>query len=246
MRDAPTDWRARDGSRLRANHENRATALELVARLLEAGADPNKPFDAQMHSASMCCDTKGSGTPFYRAAVAADVDSLKLLIANGADLEWSPKPVEGAPPNPFGDNTGFTALMVALNGGKGLLMDGGPGDIREGKIGEFREPGNRDPTEAVRVLLEAGANPNALNPKGDSALHIAAHDGRLGPIRELVAGGADVELRNKDGLTALELVEKMEPRKLSPLAEMIGLFDDGAQPAETAQFLREQIAARGQ
>lgn len=244
MRDAPTDWRARDGSRLRPDHVNRITALDVVARLLDAGADPNKPFAGQMHSASMCCDPQASGTPFYRAAVAADVDSLKLLLAHGADVEWAPKPVEGAPPNPFGDNTGLTPLMVALNGGKGLLMDGGPGDIREGTIGVFREPGNRTPADAVRLLLEAGAHPDVVNPKGDTALHIAAHDGRLEPIRELVAGGASVEVRNKDGLTALELVEKMEPRKLSPLAEMIGLFDDGAQPAETAKFLREQIAAR--
>jgi len=244
MRDAPTDWRARDGSRMRADHVNRLTALDLVARLLDAGADPDKPFDGQMHSASMCCDPKASGTPFFRAAVAADVDSLKLMVAHGADLEWTPKPIEGAPPNPFGDNTGFTPLMVALNGGKGQLMDGGPGDIREGKVGVWRETGNRDPADAVRALLEAGANPDAVNPKGDSALHIAAHDGRLAVIRELVAGGAAVDLRNADGLTALELVEKMEPRQLSPLAEMIGLFDDGAQPAETAKFLREQVAAR--
>lgn len=244
MRDAPTDWRARDGSRLRADHPNSLTALDLISRLLEAGADPDKPFDGQMHSASMCCDPKASGTPFYRAAVAADVAALQLMVAHGADVEWTPKPVEGAPPMPFGDNTGLTPLMVALNGGKGQLMDGGPGDIREGKVGIWRESGNREPADAVRVLLEAGANPDALNPKGDSALHIAAHDGRLGPIRELIAGGASVELRNKDGLTALELVEKMEPRVLSALAEMIGLFDDGAQPAETAQFLREQIAAR--
>ncbi|HEY9182926.1 MAG TPA: ankyrin repeat domain-containing protein, partial [Gammaproteobacteria bacterium] len=244
MRDAPTDWRARDGSRLRADHENRLTALDLVARLLDAGADPNKEFTGQMHSASMCCDPKASGTPFYRAAVAADVESLKLMVAHGADVNWTPKPVEGAPPMPFGDNTGLTPLMVALNGGKGQLMDGGPGDIREGTVGIWREPGNRDPADAVRVLLEAGADPDAVNPKGDSALHIAAHDGRLGPIRELVAGGASVELRNKDGLTALELVETMEPRKLSALAEMIGLFDDGAQPAETAEFLRQQIATR--
>jgi hypothetical protein len=176
--------------------------------------------------------------------VAADVESLKLMAAHDADVEWTPKPVEGAPPNPFGDNTGLTPIMVALNGGKGQLMDGGPGDIREGKVGVWREPGNRDPAHAVRVLLEAGADPDALNPKGDSALHIAAHDGRLGAIRELVSAGASVDLRNADGLTALELVEKMEPRQLSPLAEMIGLFDDGAQPAETAEFLREQIAAR--
>jgi len=244
MRDAPTDWRARDGSRLRASHPNRLTALDLVARLLDAGADPNKPFAGQMHSTSMCCDTQGSGTPFFRAAVAADVDSLKLLVAHGADLEWKLPRVEGAPPMPFGDNTGLTPLMVAINGGKGLLMDGGPGDIRENTIGVFREPGNRTPADAVRLLLEAGANPNALNPAGDSALHIAAHDGRLEPMRALIAGGASVDLRNAKGLTALQLVEKMGPRKMNDIAEMVGLFDDGAQPKETAALLRELIASR--
>jgi uncharacterized protein len=244
MRDAPTDWRARDGSRLRAQHPNELTALNLVERLLDAGADPNKPFSGQMHSSSMCCDDQGSGTPFYRAAVAADVESMRLMIAHGADVEWSPKPVEGTPAMPFGDHTGLTPLMVTVNGGKGLLMAGGPGDIREGTIGIFREPGDRDPADAVRLLLEAGANPNARSPKGDSALHIAAHDGRLEPIRALIAGGASVDLRNAEGLTALQLVEKMEPRKLDPIAEMIGLFDDGAQPKETAAFLRQVIAQR--
>ncbi len=144
---------------------------------------------------------------------------------------------------PFGDNTGLTPLMVAINGGKGLLMAGGPGDIRESKIGIFREPGNRNPADAVKLLLEAGANPNAVNPKGDTALHIAAHDGRLEVLRELVAGGADVTARNAAGQTALELVESMKPRVLDPIAEMIGIFDDGAQPADTAAFLRELIAA---
>jgi len=244
MRDAPTDWRARDGSRLRPDHPNRLTALDLVGRLLAAGADPNKPFTGQMHSASMCCDPQGYGTPFFRAAVAADVDSMKLMMAHGADLEWSPKPVDGIPRMPFGDNTGLTPLMVAVNGGKGLLMAGGPGDIRENEIGVFREAGNRNPADAVRLLLESGANPNALSSSGDSALHIAAHDGRLEPIRELLAGGASIGLRNKDGDTPLQVVEKMPDRKINIFAEMLGLFDDGAQPKETAEFLRGLIAER--
>ena len=244
MRDAPTDWRARDGSRLRADHPNRLTALDLIERLLAAGADPDKPYSGQMHSASMCCDTKGSATPFYRAAIAADVDAMKLLIAAGADVETTPQPVEGAPPMPFGDYTGLTPLMAAINGGKGMLMAGGPGDIREKTIGIFREPGNRNPANAVKLLLEAGANPNALSSKGDTALHIAAHDGRLESIRELIAAGADTTIRNSAKLTALELVETMKPRTLNLIAEMVGLFDDGAQPKETATFLRDVIAAR--
>jgi ankyrin repeat protein len=97
---------------------------------------------------------------------------------------------------------------------------------------------------AVKLLLEAGANPNAVSPKGDTALHIAAHDGKLEPLRELVAGGADVNARNAAGQTALELVETMKPRVLDPIAEMIGIFDDGAPPAATAAYLRELLAAR--
>lgn len=243
MRDAPTDWRARDGSRLRNDHPNELSALDLIERLVAAGADVNKPFTGQMHNASMCCDTKGSGTPFHRAAVAADVETLQLMLAHGADLEWSLPVIEGVPPAPFGDLSGLTPLMVAINGGKGLLMAGGPGDIRESQIGVFREPGNRTPADAVKLLLAGGANANAKSPRGDTALHIAARDGRLDVLRELLAGGADPNARNAAGQTALELVETMKPRVLNPIAEMIGIFDDGAQPAETAAYLRELLAA---
>ena len=86
-----------------------------------------------MHSSSMCCDTHENGTPFFRAAVAADVEALKLLAAHGANLEWTPKAVDAGPRDTFGPKlAGKTPLMVAMNGGKGVGMAGGPGDIREG------------------------------------------------------------------------------------------------------------------
>ena len=42
MRDATTDQFAFDGSRLRPDHPNKLTALDLMKMLLERGADPNK------------------------------------------------------------------------------------------------------------------------------------------------------------------------------------------------------------
>ena len=83
MHDATTDWRAKDGSRLRSDHPNKLTALDLIKLLLDAGADPNRPYTGQMHSAAMCCDTKPNGTPFFRAAVASDVEAMKLWSRTG-------------------------------------------------------------------------------------------------------------------------------------------------------------------
>ena len=152
MRDATTDWRARDGSRLRVDHPNERTALDLAKVLLEAGADPDKPVESQLHNASMCCDPKANATPFYRAAVAADVEALKLLLAYEPDLAWVPSSIKTGPRQP-GNTGGKTALMVAMNGGKGVGMAGGPGDIREGTEPPFREVSNRKPVDAVTLLL---------------------------------------------------------------------------------------------
>jgi ankyrin repeat protein len=240
MRDATTDWRAKDGSRLRSNHDNKLTALDLIGKLLEAGADPNRVFEGQMHSSSMCCDTHENGTPFFRAAVAADVEALKLLAAHGANLEWRPKKADGGPRDAFGPKlAGKTPLMVALSGGKGVGMAGGPGDIREGAEPPFREVSNRNPVDAVKVLLKAGADVNAKSDEGDTALHLAAFDGKLELVRTLVAGGANMDAKDAAGLTALQVVDKQPPRPPRVTVGAATDFDEHAQPKEVAALLRE-------
>jgi uncharacterized protein len=240
MRDATTDWLAKDGTRLRPDHPNELTALDLIRVLLDAGADPNKPYVGQMHSASMCCDTFENGTPFFRAAVAADIAALELLLEHGADLEWAPKSAEGGGGPMANRHVGKTPLMVAMDGGKGVGMAGGPGDIREGRLPPFREEANREPADAVRLLLEAGADPDSVTPdKGESALHLAAKDGKLDIIRLLADAGARLDLENAEGETALAVVEKMPPREPPPLAGALAGVPQGAQPAEVAELLRE-------
>jgi ankyrin repeat protein len=238
MRDATTDWRARDGSRLRADHPNQLTALDLAKVLLEAGADPDKPFNGQMHNASMCCDPKANATPFYRAAVAADVEALKLMLDYDPDFAWIPESIKTGPRQP-GDTGGKTALMVAMNGGKGVGMAGGPGDIREGTEPPFREVSNRNPVDAVKLLLAAGADPDAKTPDGDSALHLAAFAGKLEIVRALVEGGANIDLTDGAGKTALQVVSEQKPRPPRPTAGALVDTDKIAQPAEVAALLRE-------
>lgn len=238
MRDATTDWRARDGTVYRADHSNELTALDLTRLLLDAGADPNKPFSVQMHNASMCCDTKANSTAFFRAAIAADVEGLKLMLAHGADTAWSPQEAIIDPtdlnPVPKG-NVGKTALMMAINGGKGVGVAGGPNDLRYGPP-EFREPGNRDTLEAVNVLLAAGADPNVADPNKETALHLAAKALHPGIVRALVAHGAALDAQDKDGLTAQQAVAKMEAPKPTP-----GFYfkEPQMQPVEMAALLEE-------
>jgi ankyrin repeat protein len=90
MRDATTDQFAFDGSRLRPDNPNKMTALDLVKYLVEHGADPNKPFSGQLHSTSMPNSDRFDNTPFYRAAITADVETLKYLGTHGAKLEQTP------------------------------------------------------------------------------------------------------------------------------------------------------------
>jgi ankyrin repeat protein len=220
MHDATTDMRAHDGSRLRASLPNKLTALDLVKLLLEKGADPNKPFVGQIHNVSLCCDAEQNSSPFFRAAVASDVEVLKLMIQHGAKLEWSPTEIKknnkdsdaaaGGGGRGANANVGKTPAMMAMVGGRGASFAAGPGFERL-IAPPFREPGSRDSGEALKVLLQAGADPNAKSTDGATLLHQAVAAHRMDMIRDLVAAGAKLDAVNKDNLTPLQLAEKPEP-----------------------------------
>jgi len=217
MHDATSDMYARDGSRLRADHPNQLTALDLIKVLLERGADPNKAFVGQIHNTSLCCGEEHNASPFYRAAIASDVEALKLMIKHGAQLEWSPaekkkegEAAGGGGGRGRGGNIGKTPAMMAMVGGRGAPFAAGPGFGRL-IAPPFREPGSRDQGEALKVLLDAGANPNAKAPDGAFLLHSAVTARRTDMIRALVAAGAKLDVVNKENLTPLLVAEKPEP-----------------------------------
>jgi len=215
MRDATTDQFAFDGSRRRPDYPNKLTALDLMRILLEKGADPNQRFQGQFHSTHMPNTDRFDNTPFFRAAVAADVEALKVMVGHGVKLDQMP-PVEAEPERKPGDitvggrrpnpNAGRTAAYVAMTGGRGPAMTGGPAYIRDGAP-PYREPGSRKPEDALAVLLDAGANPNAKSPDGTTLLHQAARLGNLEMIRALAKAKVDFTQKNDDGFTALDVAE---------------------------------------
>src|SRR3990167_7224855 len=62
--------------------------------------------------------------------------------------------------------------------------------------------------EAVKELLQAGADPNIVNRGGQTPLYWASYHGYLEIVRELLQAGADPNIAEKDGITPLMSAEK--------------------------------------
>ena len=179
--------------------------LPLVQRLLRAGANANVRNDY-------------GSTPMQEAAIRGDAALLAALLKGGAHVE-SP------------NDEGETALMTAARTGKVdaakvLIKAGANVNAVEGWRGQTAlmwAAAQRNP-EMVRLLLQSGANPDTVSalrewqrgvtaeprrqnrpPGGFTALLLAAREGCAACARELVKGGADINLTNPENITPLLL-----------------------------------------
>jgi ankyrin repeat protein len=176
-----------------------------VSRLLDAGADVSLANDY-------------GATPMSLAAEVADVAILKLLLEAGAD-----------PDSPNAD--GQTALMMVARTGNveaaRLLLDHGATiDARErwgGQSALMWASARRHP-ELMELLIARGADvdarsifrdyqrhvtaegrPKSLDTGGLTPLLYAARENCLGCVDVLLAHGADIDLPDPDGVSALSI-----------------------------------------
>jgi len=247
--DGTTDMRARDGSKLRPNHLNKLTSIDLIKLLLDKGADPNKLFLGQFHNTSLGAGDFYAGSPFYKAAIQSDVEVLKIMLAHGANVEWVPPQVTLPSAGRGGNaNWGRPALFAAMNGGRGAAFGGGPGFSRLGPP-PFREPGDRSPASAVKALIEAGADPNVWSwPDNSPPIHRAVALANVDLIRTLVSAGAKLNSWDNDGNTPLQIAEKAntpeeikkaEDRIIAAIANGTPVPSRGAPPQEVVDLVRE-------
>ena len=195
--------------------------------LLEAGADPN---------------AAGSGyTGLHIAIRRGDVALVKALLARGADP--NARLVKATPARRLSDDValarplvGATPLWLAANFAQpeiiGLLTAAGASVDATANDGTtpLMAAFGRNPAAALaaaRRLVEDGAQVNAADEDGDTALHRAASSGFDEIIRLLAANGARLEPRNKQGQTPLMLTRA---RRSGP---------GGGEQGSTAQLLRE-------
>jgi ankyrin repeat protein len=155
----------------------RPNMLELVKALLVHGANPNAPIVKQPPRPPLAVSPKITlvgATPFLLAAAAFDVEVMRVLVAGGAD-----------PLLTVEDKS--TALMLAA--GMGRFFD------------PPTEEDRRNALEAAKLAVELGIDVNAANEEGRTALHGAALFGADTIIQFLVDKGANVDTKDKLGMT---------------------------------------------
>lgn len=179
-----------EATRPRPRNENRATPVELIAKLVEKGADPLRPATHILHADSIGqpLQQATNQSPLARALQQQDVDALKAIVPRIPDLNVMTQ--------------GNTPLMTLMAPGGGRFA-GGFG----AQPGAFRYAGTRSAMEAARLLLEAGVDVNKTRATGETALHIAAQSGNVVMIQMLVDRGAKLDARTNDGLTPLDYAE---------------------------------------
>ena len=172
----------------------------IVALLLDSGADP-RPY----------------GYFLVRFCIWRDrVDILDALIAAGLD----PSTSAAAPPRSGIANPAMVGLLKAHG------VDYGP-DYAEGGWPPivFRCRGDRGGNLAgVRTLIEAGADVNVRNHKGQSALHCAAKAGFADIVALLLQHGAEVDARDRLGGTPLAAALRSTVKDKAKLLDVVRLI----------------------
>jgi ankyrin repeat protein len=183
------------------------SSIALVKKLAARGANLNARMTKKPNLNNTRLNEIGA-TPFMLAALTADAELMKTLAALGAD-----------PLLPNVDNS--TPLMAAAG-----LATRSPGE----------DAGTEDEVlEAVQAALTLGADINAVDKNGETAMHAAAYKNLPKVVKLLASKGAKIAVWNKEDRFGW-----------TPLAIAVGYRFGNFKPSpETETAVREVMIAAG-
>lgn len=183
------------------------TSIELVKKLAAKGANLNARMTKKANLNNTRLNEVGA-TPFMLAALTADAELLRTLAGLGADTSLTN--VENSTP-----------LMAAAG-----LATRSPGE----------DAGTESEVlEAIQVLLELGADINAVDKNGETAMHAAAYKNLPQVVRFLAAHGARIDVWNTN-----------DKFGWTPLAIAVGYRFGNFKPSpDTEVAIREVMIAAG-
>ena len=208
--------------------------LDFIKLLIAKGADVNARICGVASTPDKCSGDstetrtnftmqwlfEDGATPFLRAAQSGDVELMKLLLAHGAN------------PKIF---TAHNVTPLAVAAGIGWV---------EGVTYEWSPEEN---LEAVKMCLDLGIDPNVADDEARTALHGAAHKGRVEVIQALVDHGANLDAH--DGGSRDSVNGALLGKTWVPLDWARGLVRVGVQSAiphpEAAALLTKLMTDRG-
>ena len=193
------------------------TSFEIVQMILAKGSNPNLQLKLFPPYRALGADRGADGllktgvTALFRAARGGDAPVVKLLIAKGAMLDL---PNEDA----------VTPLIVAA-GYRASAID---------TRGRFRT--ELEAFEVTRQLLEAGAQVNAVESAGQTAIFGAATNGWNTVVQLLADHGADLEHKDTAGNNVVDAAMGRAGR--------FGRGSGGDEHGETAALIEKLITER--
>jgi ankyrin repeat protein len=218
------------GRRIELPSMDTVSGLQLIQLLLEKGANPNAQLKLRPKYRNIPNDRYmdplivWGTTPLLRAAKAGDVPVVTLLLAHGALANLA-------------NSQGVTPLMVAA----------GDGHIHDPTRGRLRT--EEDALACYDLLRAAGADVDARTQRAladadlkiwmagnKTAVHAAASRGWNRVVRRLVADGAQLDVVDTNGLTAIDYALGRFPKDFNA--------KQPEQYPETVQLLRELGATR--
>lgn len=171
------------------------SSLEFARRMVALGADIN--LRIKKASGGLGVLNRTGATPFLLAAKTADLPLLKLFRELGADPSLTT--AEGVTP---------------------LIAAAGLGTLAAGEVAGTED----EVLEVVEWLLKEGAEVNATDKNGETAMHAAAYKNLPKVVDFLARHGAKIEVwnqPNRHGWTPLLIAEGFRPGNFKPSFETI-------------------------